>query len=118
VVAHDIVGTLVELAVRLGDGVPAPGEGTFEAPLAKFMPEALVSLDPVSGKAQVKVSWPDVNAAFYVVYIGEAHASDAWQLPSNVRDKGVPKSTVGEITVDSWAPPTSVSTSTRTDKLS
>jgi Iodothyronine deiodinase len=29
------------------------------------------------------------RAAFYVVYIGEAHPSDAWQLPSNVRDKVV-----------------------------
>jgi hypothetical protein len=29
------------------------------------------------------------RAAFYVVYIGEAHASDAWQLPSNIQDKVV-----------------------------
>ena len=28
-------------------------------------------------------------AAFFVVYIGEAHPSDAWQLPSNVRDQVV-----------------------------
>jgi type I thyroxine 5'-deiodinase len=27
------------------------------------------------------------KAAFYVVYIGEAHPADAWQLPSNVEDK-------------------------------
>jgi hypothetical protein len=26
------------------------------------------------------------DAAFFVVYIGEAHPSDAWQLPSNIRD--------------------------------
>jgi hypothetical protein len=25
--------------------------------------------------------------AFFVVYIREAHPSDAWQIPSNVRDK-------------------------------
>jgi len=24
--------------------------------------------------------------AFYVVYIGEAHPTDGWQMPSNVRD--------------------------------
>jgi Iodothyronine deiodinase len=29
------------------------------------------------------------HAAFFVVYIGEAHPSDAWQLPSNVRDQVV-----------------------------
>ena len=29
------------------------------------------------------------DVAFFVVYIGEAHPSDAWQLPSNVRDKVV-----------------------------
>lgn len=29
------------------------------------------------------------DAAFYVVYIGEAHPNDAWQLPSNIRDKVV-----------------------------
>jgi type I thyroxine 5'-deiodinase len=29
------------------------------------------------------------DVAFYVVYIGEAHPSDAWQLPSNIRDKVV-----------------------------
>jgi hypothetical protein len=29
------------------------------------------------------------QAAFFVVYIGEAHASDAWQLPSNIADKVV-----------------------------
>ena len=29
------------------------------------------------------------KAAFYVVYIGEAHPSDAWQLPSNLEDKVV-----------------------------
>ena len=29
------------------------------------------------------------KAAFYVVYIGEAHPDDAWQLPSNVEDKVV-----------------------------
>ena len=28
-------------------------------------------------------------ASFFVVYIGEAHPSDAWQLPSNVRDNVV-----------------------------
>ncbi len=28
-------------------------------------------------------------AAFYVVYIGEAHPNDAWQLPSNLKDKVV-----------------------------
>jgi hypothetical protein len=27
------------------------------------------------------------EVAFFVVYIGEAHPSDAWQLPSNIRDK-------------------------------
>jgi type I thyroxine 5'-deiodinase len=26
------------------------------------------------------------RAAFYVVYIEEAHASDVWQLPANLRD--------------------------------
>jgi type I thyroxine 5'-deiodinase len=26
------------------------------------------------------------QAAFYVVYIGEAHPTDLWQMPSNVRD--------------------------------
>jgi Iodothyronine deiodinase len=26
------------------------------------------------------------KAAFYVVYIGEAHPADAWQLPSNLQD--------------------------------
>ena len=31
------------------------------------------------------------KAAFYVVYIGEAHPSDAWQLPSNVKDKVIYK---------------------------
>jgi type I thyroxine 5'-deiodinase len=29
------------------------------------------------------------KAAFYVVYIGEAHPNDAWQLPSNLKDKVV-----------------------------
>lgn len=29
------------------------------------------------------------DVAFFVVYIGEAHPSDAWQLPSNIRDKVV-----------------------------
>ena len=29
------------------------------------------------------------KAAFYVVYIGEAHPADAWQLPSNLKDKVV-----------------------------
>jgi len=29
------------------------------------------------------------EAAFFVVYIGEAHPSDAWQLPSNLRDQVV-----------------------------
>ena len=29
------------------------------------------------------------DAAFFVVYIGEAHPSDAWQLPSNIRDQVV-----------------------------
>ena len=28
-------------------------------------------------------------AEFFVVYIGEAHPSDAWQLPSNLKDKVV-----------------------------
>src|SRR5215471_5556308 len=40
------------------------------------------------------------KAAFYVVYIGEAHPSDAWELPSNLTDKVVyasPKS-LGERT--------------------
>ena len=32
------------------------------------------------------------DAAFFVVYIGEAHPSDAWQLPSNIRDKVVYRS--------------------------
>ena len=27
------------------------------------------------------------RAAFYIVYIQEAHPSDLWQLPSNVKDK-------------------------------
>ena len=27
------------------------------------------------------------DVAFYVVYIGEAHPSDAWQVTSNLRDK-------------------------------
>lgn len=29
------------------------------------------------------------DVAFLVVYIGEAHPSDAWQLPSNIRDQVV-----------------------------
>lgn len=29
------------------------------------------------------------DVAFFVVYIGEAHPSDAWQLPSNIKDKVV-----------------------------
>ena len=29
------------------------------------------------------------DVAFFVVYIGEAHPSDAWQLPSNIRDQVV-----------------------------
>jgi hypothetical protein len=29
------------------------------------------------------------DAAFFVVYIGEAHPSDAWQLPTNVKDQVV-----------------------------
>jgi type I thyroxine 5'-deiodinase len=29
------------------------------------------------------------SASFFVVYIGEAHPSDAWQLPSNIADKVV-----------------------------
>ena len=29
------------------------------------------------------------KAAFFVVYIGEAHPSDAWQLPSNIKDQVV-----------------------------
>ena len=27
------------------------------------------------------------RVAFYVVYIQEAHSSDVWQMPSNIRDK-------------------------------
>ena len=30
--------------------------------------------------------------AFFVVYIGEAHPNDAWQLPSNIADKVVVES--------------------------
>jgi type I thyroxine 5'-deiodinase len=29
------------------------------------------------------------QAAFFVVYIGEAHPSDAWQLPTNLKDNVV-----------------------------
>ncbi len=29
------------------------------------------------------------EVAFFVVYIGEAHPSDAWQVPSNIRDRVV-----------------------------
>ena len=29
------------------------------------------------------------DVAFFVVYIGEAHPSDSWQLPSNIRDQVV-----------------------------
>jgi hypothetical protein len=29
------------------------------------------------------------EVAFFVVYIGEAHPSDSWQLPSNIRDQVV-----------------------------
>ena len=29
------------------------------------------------------------DVAFFVVYIGEAHPSDAWQVPSNIRDRVV-----------------------------
>jgi Iodothyronine deiodinase len=29
------------------------------------------------------------DAAFFVVYIGEAHPSDAWQLPTNIKDQVV-----------------------------
>jgi hypothetical protein len=32
------------------------------------------------------------DAAFFVVYIGEAHPSDAWQLPSNIKDQVVYRS--------------------------
>ena len=27
------------------------------------------------------------DVAFFVVYIGEAHASDAWQVPNNLRER-------------------------------
>jgi hypothetical protein len=36
------------------------------------------------------------DAAFFVVYIGEAHPSDAWQLPSNLKDKVVYASPTSE----------------------
>jgi Iodothyronine deiodinase len=29
------------------------------------------------------------EVAFFVVYIGEAHPSDAWQVPSNIKDRVV-----------------------------
>jgi hypothetical protein len=29
------------------------------------------------------------DVAFFVVYIGEAHPSDAWQVPSNIKDRVV-----------------------------
>lgn len=29
------------------------------------------------------------SASFFVVYIGEAHPADAWELPSNITDKVV-----------------------------
>ena len=29
------------------------------------------------------------DVAFFVVYIGEAHPSDSWQLPSNIKDQVV-----------------------------
>jgi hypothetical protein len=29
------------------------------------------------------------EVSFFVVYIGEAHPSDAWQVPSNIRDRVV-----------------------------
>jgi hypothetical protein len=29
------------------------------------------------------------DVAFFVVYIGEAHPSDAWQVPSNIQDRVV-----------------------------
>ena len=29
------------------------------------------------------------EVAFFVVYIGEAHPSDSWQLPSNIKDQVV-----------------------------
>jgi type I thyroxine 5'-deiodinase len=35
------------------------------------------------------------DVAFFVVYIGEAHPSDAWQLSSNIRDKVVYASPTG-----------------------
>ena len=34
------------------------------------------------------------SAAFFVVYIGEAHPDDAWQLPSNLTDNVVVESPV------------------------
>ncbi len=36
------------------------------------------------------------DVAFFVVYIGEAHPSDAWQLPSNLKDKVVYASPTSE----------------------
>jgi len=37
------------------------------------------------------------EVAFFVVYIGEAHPSDAWQVPSNMRDKVVYASPGSEV---------------------
>ena len=37
------------------------------------------------------------DAEFFVVYIGEAHPSDAWQVPSNMRDKVVYASPGSEV---------------------
>jgi type I thyroxine 5'-deiodinase len=35
------------------------------------------------------------DVEFFVVYIGEAHPSDAWQLPSNIKDQVVYASPTG-----------------------
>ncbi len=37
------------------------------------------------------------EVAFFVVYIGEAHPSEAWQVPSNLRDKVVYASPGSEV---------------------
>jgi len=37
------------------------------------------------------------DVAFFVVYIGEAHPSDAWQVPSNLRERVVYASPADEL---------------------
>jgi hypothetical protein len=35
------------------------------------------------------------RAEFFIVYIGEAHPSDAWQVPNNLKDRRQPGECAG-----------------------